>query len=154
MEQRSTNTWRMIVNEKKFIETALLSDLRVDGRCPFDYRRLTIKFGGEEGSYETKIHDRGRQTPQLARAVSSTVRSNGLFSSSSPIASQAHYVSIREARGTDPTVGNRGFQKATQALDKFPLASISSGVTGRKLDTYALRNSAPFLPAAPLETEA
>lgn len=45
MDQRLANAWRMTVNEKKFIETALLSDLRVDGRRPFDYRRITIKFG-------------------------------------------------------------------------------------------------------------
>ncbi|KAF6166150.1 hypothetical protein GIB67_023860 [Kingdonia uniflora] len=45
MEQRLGNTWRMTINEKKFIESALLSDLRVDGRRPFDYRCLTIKFG-------------------------------------------------------------------------------------------------------------
>lgn len=45
MEQRLANSWNMTVNEKNFIETALLSDLRVDGRRPFDYRRLTIKFG-------------------------------------------------------------------------------------------------------------
>nr|KAJ0203952.1 hypothetical protein LSAT_V11C500242680 [Lactuca sativa] len=32
------------VNEKKFIESALLSDLRVDGRRPFDYRKLSIIF--------------------------------------------------------------------------------------------------------------
>lgn len=45
MEQRLANTWRMTVNEKKFIETALLSDLRIDGRGPFDYRKVTIQFG-------------------------------------------------------------------------------------------------------------
>lgn len=46
MEQRlGATTWRMTVNEKKFIENSLLSDLRIDGRRPFDYRRLTIKFG-------------------------------------------------------------------------------------------------------------
>lgn len=45
MEQRLANTWRMTVNEKKFIESALESELRIDGRRPFDYRRLTIKFG-------------------------------------------------------------------------------------------------------------
>ena len=45
MEQRLGNSYRMTVNEKKFIEQALVSDLRVDGRRPFDYRRLTIKFG-------------------------------------------------------------------------------------------------------------
>lgn len=45
MEQRLANTFRMTVNEKKFIEKALLSDLRIDGRRPFDFRRMTIKFG-------------------------------------------------------------------------------------------------------------
>ncbi|GAB2276482.1 hypothetical protein Dimus_011205 [Dionaea muscipula] len=55
MEQRLANTWRMTVNEKKFIETALLSDLRLDGRGLCDYRRLTIKFGGEDGSCEVQL---------------------------------------------------------------------------------------------------
>nr|GFA40088.1 exosome complex component RRP45A-like [Tanacetum cinerariifolium] len=45
MEQRLANSLIMTVNEKKFIETALLSDIRVDGRRPFDYRTLTIRFG-------------------------------------------------------------------------------------------------------------
>lgn len=39
------NVSRMTVNERKFIETALLNDLRIDGRRPFDYRPLTIKLG-------------------------------------------------------------------------------------------------------------
>ncbi|KAK1399998.1 Guanosine pentaphosphate synthetase I/polyribonucleotide nucleotidyltransferase [Heracleum sosnowskyi] len=55
MEQRLANTWRMTINEKKFIETSLLSDLRVDGRHPFDYRRLTINFGREDGSSEVHL---------------------------------------------------------------------------------------------------
>ncbi|KAJ4975589.1 hypothetical protein NE237_000695 [Protea cynaroides] len=55
MEQRLANTWRMTVNEKKFIETALLSDLRVDGRRPFDYRQLTVSFGREDGSSEVQL---------------------------------------------------------------------------------------------------
>ncbi|KAI7990286.1 Exosome complex component RRP45B [Camellia lanceoleosa] len=70
MEQRLANTWRMTVNEKKFIETALLSDLRVDGRCPFDYRRLTIKFGREDGSSEVQLgqtHVMGFVTSQLVQ---------------------------------------------------------------------------------------
>ncbi|XP_024962418.1 exosome complex component RRP45B-like isoform X2 [Cynara cardunculus var. scolymus] len=46
MEQRLANSLIMTVNEKKFIETALLSDLRVDGRRPFDYRKLSISFDG------------------------------------------------------------------------------------------------------------
>ena len=55
MEQRLANTWRMTVNEKKFIETALQSDLRLDGRRPFDYRHLNIKFGTDEGSAEVQL---------------------------------------------------------------------------------------------------
>ncbi|KAK4441440.1 Exosome complex component RRP45B [Sesamum alatum] len=55
MEQRLANTWRMTVNEKKFIETALLSDLRIDGRGPFDYRNVTIQFGSEDGSSEVQL---------------------------------------------------------------------------------------------------
>ncbi|XP_043690017.1 exosome complex component RRP45A-like isoform X2 [Telopea speciosissima] len=55
MEQRFANTWRMTVNEKKFIENALLSDLRVDGRRPFDYRHLTVSFGREDGSSEVQL---------------------------------------------------------------------------------------------------
>ena len=43
--ERLASTFRMTVNEKKFIEKALLSDLRIDGRRPFDFRRITIKFG-------------------------------------------------------------------------------------------------------------
>lgn len=45
MEHRLANAWRMTVNEKKFIETALLSGLRTDGRNLYDYRKLTINFG-------------------------------------------------------------------------------------------------------------
>lgn len=55
MEQRLASTWRMSVNDKKFIENSLLSDLRVDGRRPFDYRRLNIKFGREDGSSEVQL---------------------------------------------------------------------------------------------------
>jgi hypothetical protein len=41
MDQR----WRLTVNEREFIEHALQSDLRVDGRRPFDFRKLKIEFG-------------------------------------------------------------------------------------------------------------
>ncbi|CAH1419567.1 unnamed protein product [Lactuca virosa] len=43
------------MNDKKFIESALLSDLRVDGRRPFDYRKLSIIFGREDGSSEIQL---------------------------------------------------------------------------------------------------
>ncbi|XP_024986860.1 exosome complex component RRP45A-like isoform X2 [Cynara cardunculus var. scolymus] len=52
MDQRQANSLIMTVNEKKFIESALLSDIRVDGRRPFDYRNLTIS---EDGSSEVQL---------------------------------------------------------------------------------------------------
>ncbi|KAI3791929.1 hypothetical protein L2E82_05795 [Cichorium intybus] len=55
MEQRLATSLIMTVNEKKFIESALLSDIRVDGRRPFDYRTLTITFGSEDGSSEVQL---------------------------------------------------------------------------------------------------
>lgn len=70
MEQRLGSTWKMTVNEKTFIETALKSDLRTDGRRPFDYRRLTIKFGREDGSSEVQIgqtHVMGFVSSQLVQ---------------------------------------------------------------------------------------
>lgn len=70
MEQRLANTWRMTLNEKNFIQTCLLSDLRVDGRRSFDYRRITIKFGREDGSSEVQLgqtHVMGFVTSQLVQ---------------------------------------------------------------------------------------
>ncbi|KAK9269221.1 hypothetical protein L1049_000991 [Liquidambar formosana] len=70
MEQRLGNSLRMTLNEKNFIKTALLSDLRVDGRRPFDYRNLSIKFGREDGSSEVqlgKTHVMGFVTAQLVQ---------------------------------------------------------------------------------------
>jgi exosome complex component RRP45 len=55
MEQRLANCWRLTVNEKKFIESALLSEVRVDGRGPLDYRKLNIKFGRNDGSAEVQL---------------------------------------------------------------------------------------------------
>lgn len=70
MEQRLANTWRTTLNEKNFIQICLLSDLRVDGRRSFDYRRITIKFGREDGSSEVQLgqtHVMGFVTSQLVQ---------------------------------------------------------------------------------------
>ncbi|OEL15986.1 Exosome complex component RRP45B [Dichanthelium oligosanthes] len=47
--------WRPTVNERDFIERALQSDLRVDGRHSFDFRKLKITFGREDGSSEVQL---------------------------------------------------------------------------------------------------
>ncbi|CAH8260273.1 unnamed protein product [Arabidopsis lyrata] len=55
MDGRLSNKWRVTVNESKFVESALQSELRVDGRGLYDYRKLTIKFGKEYGSSEVQL---------------------------------------------------------------------------------------------------
>ncbi|GAV68125.1 RNase_PH domain-containing protein/RNase_PH_C domain-containing protein [Cephalotus follicularis] len=70
MDARLANSWKLTVNEKKFIETALLSDLRIDGRNPYEFRKLTIKFGREDGSSEVQLgqtHVMGFVTAQLVQ---------------------------------------------------------------------------------------
>ncbi|XP_034896588.1 exosome complex component RRP45A isoform X2 [Populus alba] len=70
MDGRLANTWRLTVNEKKFIETALASNLRIDGRNPLEYRKITIKFGREDGSSEVQLgqtHVMGFVTGQLVQ---------------------------------------------------------------------------------------
>jgi exosome complex component RRP45 len=36
--------WRISINENEFIHEALRAEQRIDGRRPFDVRRLTITF--------------------------------------------------------------------------------------------------------------
>ncbi|KAL6634537.1 hypothetical protein ACP70R_027208 [Stipagrostis hirtigluma subsp. patula] len=62
--------WRPTVNERRFIERALESDLRVDGRRSYDFRRLSITFGREDGSSEVQLGETrvmGYVTAQLVQ---------------------------------------------------------------------------------------
>ncbi|KAL9436870.1 hypothetical protein AB3S75_022839 [Citrus x aurantiifolia] len=70
MDLRLANTWRLTMNEKKFIKTALTSGIRIDGRNPYEYRKLSIKFGREDGSSEVQLgqtHVKGFVTGQLVQ---------------------------------------------------------------------------------------
>ncbi|CAI0541400.1 unnamed protein product, partial [Linum tenue] len=72
MDSRLANTWRPTVNEKKFIETALASNLRIDdyNRKPIEYRQLTINFGREDGSADVQLghtHVMGFVSSQLVQ---------------------------------------------------------------------------------------
>ncbi|GLU19302.1 hypothetical protein SLE2022_355610 [Rubroshorea leprosula] len=55
MDARLANTWRLTVNEKNFIKTALQSEIRIDGRKPYEYRKITIVFGRDDGSSEVQV---------------------------------------------------------------------------------------------------
>jgi len=41
---------RMSINEKQFIEAALRENQRIDGRTPFDFRRLVINFSKDDSA--------------------------------------------------------------------------------------------------------
>lgn len=65
-----SNVSRLSVNEKKFILEALQLEQRIDGRRPFDFRRLSIKFGREDGAAEVQLgqtHVMGTVTGQVTR---------------------------------------------------------------------------------------
>ncbi|KAH9545098.1 hypothetical protein CY35_12G031300 [Sphagnum magellanicum] len=46
---------RMSINEKQFIEAALRENQRIDGRTPFDFRRLVINFSKGDDSAEVQL---------------------------------------------------------------------------------------------------
>uniref|UniRef100_A0A0D9VGY4 Protein ECERIFERUM 7 n=1 Tax=Leersia perrieri TaxID=77586 RepID=A0A0D9VGY4_9ORYZ len=86
--------WRPTVNEREFIERALQSDLRVDGRRPFDFRRLKILFGREDGSAEVQLGDTrvmGYATAQLVQPYKDRPNEGSLaiFTEFSPMADPA-----------------------------------------------------------------
>ncbi|KAK4851070.1 hypothetical protein QYF36_012198 [Acer negundo] len=74
MDSRLTNTRRLTVNERKFIETTLLSGIRIDGRNPYEsprrhsLRALRQLRRREDGSSEVQLgqtHVMGFVTCQL-----------------------------------------------------------------------------------------
>ncbi|GJM85221.1 hypothetical protein PR202_ga01653 [Eleusine coracana subsp. coracana] len=88
--------WRPTVNERDFIESALQSDLRVDGRRSFDFRRLDISFGREDGSSEVQLGETrvmGYVTAQLVPPYRDRDRPNegtlAIFTEFSPMADPA-----------------------------------------------------------------
>lgn len=64
------NALRLSINEKKFIDEALCLEQRIDGRRPFDSRRLFIKFAREDGAAEVQLgqtHVMGIVTAQVTQ---------------------------------------------------------------------------------------
>ncbi|CAI9285296.1 unnamed protein product [Lactuca saligna] len=95
------------VNEKKFIESALRSDLRVNGRRPFDYRKLSIIFRREDGSLEIQLGQTrvmGFVTGQLVQPYQERPNEGTLaiYTEFSPMADP--FVRFRESRAVDTEV--------------------------------------------------
>lgn len=142
------------MNEKNFIETALLSDLRVDGRRPFDYRRLTIKFGREDGSSEVQLgqtHVMGFVTSQLVQPYRD--RSNegtlSIFTEFSPMADP----SFEAGRPGESAVElgriiDRGLRES-RAVDTESLCVVAGKfVWAVRIDLHILDNGGNLVDAA------
>ncbi|KAG5061575.1 hypothetical protein JHK87_002604 [Glycine soja] len=154
MEQRLANTWRMPLNDNKFIETALLSDLRVDGRRPSDYRKLTIKLAKQDGSAEVHLgqtHVITFVTAQLVRPYRDRPNEGSLsiFTEFSPMADP----SFEPGRPTDAAVElgrvvDRGLRES-RAIDTESLCVLSGKlVWAIRVDIHILDNAGNLVDAA------
>ncbi|XP_004240124.2 exosome complex component RRP45A [Solanum lycopersicum] len=154
MEQRLGSTWRMTVNEKKFIESALESELRVDGRRPFDYRALTIKFGREDGSSEVQLgqtHIMSFVTSQLVQPYRDRPNEGTLsvFTEFSPMADP----SFEAGRPSESAVElgriiDRGLRES-RAVDTESLCVVAGKwVWSIRIDLHILDNGGNLVDAA------
>ncbi|XP_022960790.1 exosome complex component RRP45A-like [Cucurbita moschata] len=154
MEQRLANAWRLSANEKKFIETALLSDLRVDGRRPFDYRNLTINFGKDDGSSEVQLgqtHAMGFVTAQLVQPYRDRPNEGTLsiFTEFSPMADP----SFEPGRPGESAIElgrviDRGLRES-RAVDMESLCVVSGkSVWAVRVDLHILDNGGNLVDAA------
>ncbi|ONK77481.1 uncharacterized protein A4U43_C02F6980 [Asparagus officinalis] len=154
MDQRLANAWRMTVNEKKFIETALLSDLRVDGRRPFDYRRITIKFGSKDGSSEVQLgetHVMGYVTSQLVQPYRDRPNEGTLsiFTEFSPMADPTFEAGRPGESAIElGRVIDRGLRES-RAVDMESLCVIAGkSVWAVRVDIHILDNGGNLIDAA------
>lgn len=154
MDQRLANAWRMTVNEKKFIETALLSDLRVDGRRPFDYRRITIKFGSKDGSSEVQLgetHVMGYVSAQLVQPYRDRPNEGTLsiFTEFSPMADPTFEAGRPGESAIElGRVIDRGLRES-RAVDMESLCVIAGkSVWAVRVDLHILDNGGNLIDAA------
>ncbi|KAL4612290.1 hypothetical protein ACB092_08G188100 [Castanea dentata] len=154
METRLANSFRLTVNEKKFIETALQSDLRIDGRRPFDFRNISIKFSREEGSAEVQLgqtHVMAFVTAQLTQPYKDRPNEGTLsmFTEFSPMADP----SFEPGRPSEAAVElgrviDRGLRES-RAVDTESLCVLSGkSVWAVRVDLHILDNGGNLVDAA------
>lgn len=154
MDQRLANSSRLSVNEKNFIEAALLDGLRIDGRRLFDYRQITIKFGSKDGSSEVqlgKTHVMGYVTSQLVQPYRE--RSNegtlAIFTEFSPMADPTFEVGRPGESAVElGRVIDRGLRES-RAVDMESLCVVAGkSVWSIRVDLHILDNGGNLIDAA------
>ncbi|KAM3193544.1 hypothetical protein ACQJBY_070273 [Aegilops geniculata] len=146
--------WRPTVNEREFIEEALQSDLRVDGRRPFDFRKLTISFGREDGSAEVLLGETcvmGYVTAQLVPPYKDRPNEGTLaiFTEFSPMADPAFEPGRPgEAAIELGRVIDRGLRES-RAVDMESLCVVAGKhVWAVRVDLHILDNGGNLIDAA------
>ncbi|KAJ3675200.1 hypothetical protein LUZ60_004242 [Juncus effusus] len=154
MEGKWGNAWRPTINEKKFISEAIQNDLRVDGRRPFDFRRLTIKFGREDGSSEVQLgetHVMGHVTGQLVQPYRDRPNEGSLsiYTEFSPMADPAFEPGRpSEAAIELGRVVDRGLRES-RAVDMESLCVIAGkSVWAIRVDLHIIDNGGNLIDAA------
>ncbi|KAF7088970.1 hypothetical protein CFC21_092036 [Triticum aestivum] len=146
--------WRPTVNEREFIEQALQSDLRVDGRRPFDFRKLKIAFGREDGSAEVELGETrvmGYVTAQLVQPYKDRPNEGTLaiFTEFSPMADPAFEPGRPgEAAIELGRVIDRGLRES-RAVDMESLCVVAGKhVWSVRVDLHVLDNEGNLIDAA------
>ncbi|KAK1291313.1 hypothetical protein QJS10_CPB17g00495 [Acorus calamus] len=152
--ERQSNGLTMTVNERTFIKHSLVSDLRIDGRGPFDYRRLTIKFGREDGSSEVQLgqtHVMGFVTAQLVQPYRDRANEGtfSVFVEFSPMADPAFEAGRPgEAAVELGRVIDRGLRES-RAVDMESLCVIAGKlVWAVRVDIHIIDNGGNLIDAA------
>lgn len=142
------------MNEKKFIENALQSDLRVDGRRPFDYRELQIMFGREDGSSEVHLGQTqvmGFVTSELVQPYRDRPNEGFLsvYTEFSPMADPSFEIGRPgEAAIELGRIVDRGLRES-RAVDTESLAVVSGKfVWSIRIDLHILDNGGNLIDAA------
>ncbi|OIV94952.1 hypothetical protein TanjilG_22149 [Lupinus angustifolius] len=152
--QRLQQLTKITLNNNNFIQTALLSDLRVDGRRPLDYRKLTIKFGADDGSSEVKLGDTyviSFVTAQLLQPYKDRPNEGSLsvFTEFSPMADP----SFEPGRASESAVElgrivDRGLRES-RAIDTESLCVVSGKlVWAIRIDIHVIDNGGNLVDAA------
>ncbi|KAJ1279458.1 hypothetical protein BS78_04G158400 [Paspalum vaginatum] len=146
--------WRPTVNERDFIERALQSDLRIDGRNSFDFRTLKITFGREDGTSEVRLgetHVMAYVTAQLVQPYRDRPNEGTLaiFTEFSPMADPAFEAGRPGESAIElGRVVDRGLRES-RAVDMESLCVVAGKhVWSVRVDLHILDNGGNLIDAA------
>uniref|UniRef100_A0ACD5TFH6 Uncharacterized protein n=1 Tax=Avena sativa TaxID=4498 RepID=A0ACD5TFH6_AVESA len=145
---------RPTVNEREFIERALQSNLRADGRGPFDFRELKIVLCRENGTAEVELGETrvmGCVTAQLVQPYKDRPNEGTLaiFAEFTPMADPAYDPGRPGEEAIElGRVIDRGL-RASRAVDLESLCVVAGKVVWSiRVDLHVLDNGGNLIDAA------